>query len=873
MQPAPSTVNQFPQNVVPPPPSVTITRGLPTHPFLRHSADQRKFFIYELTPSKRPYKIWDKRPIYEGGDSSKLLTGAEAELQLSLLGGAAVLPPFTPGTGDFFYDLGRHTVAGELSSAAAEQIAAYKARLTGGYCLGYRFTEDSRRFFFDPDGCRNPETGELTAKGHEAIALFPGAYVEVSPSGTGIHIVGNYQGDRPAHGNKNELLNLELYTDGRGMAIGTPYAGTGSPDVDCSAMLQFLVACYFPKSAQSPGTAERPWSDTPEERWKGPESDDALIALFRRGRKDSIPTNEQLWTGDAVELAKWKPASGRPDGLTFDPTATDLEMASRINFQNGNNFERTLLLMEMSPYAELRADKWADGVLRRATIPKGYAEEVYSEDYAVNKAGFGQSELPAGACLVPTGIVVRSDAEYQRRRKQIAENIAIGHGVSAADCPTSPVVALDEMLANFCKIHSGNRVMDFRNPRSVFSYPEWKSRLKQSMTFVEVKGDPYHDHATGGMKKKAYESLEVWNSHPSGRKEAETVTFRPGSGDVTIDPKFKSAANTWRPIDRTSPAGDASMFLLHVEYLFGADAPRFLDWLAHIEQHPGVLPHQAWVHISPSHGTGRNWLASVLCRVWKGYVAPGFDLAETLRNGFNEELSQKLLIIVDEINEGGSNARWDASEKLKSLVTTETRPINEKYGHKSLEWNCARWLIFSNHTSALPLTERDRRFNVIKNNLPPMPTDYYERLYAALRDPGFIAGVAQHLMTRDISDFKPGAPAVMNEAKRDMVAASKSEVDDSIADLIESHPVDVITTSALGSILNNQPFGGQLNAHQRHALDRAGTQSYGKQVKVVGKVVRVRILRNHEFWKSATPLQIQAELIKGSGVPPFGPPQ
>jgi hypothetical protein len=107
------------------------------------------------------------------------------------------------------------------------------------------------------------------------------------------------------------------------------------------------------------------------------------------------------------------------------------------------------------------------------------------------------------------------------------------------------------------------------------------------------------------------------------RKQVDTVTFRPGFKQVTVDPEGKSAANTWRPIERTPPAaGDASLFLRHIDYLFGADAPRFLDWLAHIEQMPGELPHTGWVHISPLQGTGRNWLSSALCRLWRGHVPP-----------------------------------------------------------------------------------------------------------------------------------------------------------------------------------------------------------------------------------------------------------
>ena len=483
-------------------------------------------------------------------------------------------------------------------------------------------------------------------------------------------------------------------------------------------------------------------------------------------------------------------------------------------------------------------------------------EGVVKTMYSGLQTGFSKPWFPAlgAAAELPTALN-GSFEEVMRRQQQKRENQDIGEG--SEEYPASKVLTVEEMLVRYVHIIEGKRVADLEHPRRIFALDEWKSAYRSSQTLVEEKKDD------GSVKVKKRETTSLWEITPA-RKQVDTVTFRPGAPRMTFDPDGKRAANTWRPIDRTGPAGDPTLFVNHVYYLFGADAGRFADWLAHIEQKPGELPHTGWVHISPSQGTGRNWLASVLCRLWKGYVAASFDLSGTLTSGFNGSLSQKLLAVVDEINEGASDRRWESAEKLKSLVTEEHRRINPKYGHQRLEYNACRWLIFSNHTSALPLTERDRRFNIVRNDLPPMPAGYYGRLYAALKDPEFIAGVAMFLRKRDISAFNPGAHALLNEVKREMVSASRSDADDIIEFLKENHPADIISNPKLGGYLNEQPIG-KIQPHHKHALGRAGVQPYGKSIKLAGRPIKVSILRNAEFWKSMPPEQIRNELAKAEG--------
>lgn len=55
--------------------------------------------------------------------------------------------------------------------------------------LGFVFCSADPFVGFDFDHCRNPETGEVRGKVLKYIERFENAYVEVSPSGTGVHLI------------------------------------------------------------------------------------------------------------------------------------------------------------------------------------------------------------------------------------------------------------------------------------------------------------------------------------------------------------------------------------------------------------------------------------------------------------------------------------------------------------------------------------------------------------------------------------------------------------------------------------------------------------------------------------------------------------
>ena len=101
-----------------------------------------------------------------------------------------------------------------------DSAAAAAARFGAEYGVGFVLTEADPYWFLDIDHALvdcvwSPLAAEL-------CAALAGCYVEVSYSGTGLHIIG--RGEVPPHSTKNTALGLELYTSGRFCALTGTHA-------------------------------------------------------------------------------------------------------------------------------------------------------------------------------------------------------------------------------------------------------------------------------------------------------------------------------------------------------------------------------------------------------------------------------------------------------------------------------------------------------------------------------------------------------------------------------------------------------------------------------------------------------------------------
>jgi hypothetical protein len=464
-----------------------------------------------------------------------------------------------------------------------------------------------------------------------------------------------------------------------------------------------------------------------------------------------------------------------------------------------------------------------------------------------------ENDLKALAPAYPRRPTPRDEVRREQQKR-------INAGIQDEAFDPSPVLMTPEqMQQRLVFIQDGSQVCLLDNPRVAMALPDARNTFAASRVSV-------------GEKGKTVPALDLWLKDDARQTVAKRA-FMPGESTFCLGPDGHPSINTWRDFEREPVTGDVGLFLEHVAYLWPEEAERdrLMQWLAHIEQYPGVLPHYGWLHIARHTGTGRNWLASLLARVWRGHVAPNVDLPGLLDSQFNGALSERVLAIVDEVQEGGEGG-YRHINRLKSLLNAETRTINPKYGRAVLERNCCRWLVFSNHENAIPLDDADRRWRVVVHDAPPREPEVYEALYKALDDPAFIGSVACYLRQLDISAFRPGERPPMNAGRAIVIEASKPAGRRAADQLIQDWRSDVITSQDAVRYLT-EVVGRDQGSAARYVMQEAGARPLRSEdgrdraVKLGGKTYRAWTLRNHDRWMMASADELRNEILAGSDQP------
>jgi primase-polymerase (primpol)-like protein len=285
--------------------------------------------------------------------------------------GKATKVPVDPGTGQFASATDAETWS---DFATAREYATSSA--TG---VGFVFTEDDPIVGVDLDDCRDPEDGSLADWARDIIVRLD-SFTEVSPSGTGVHVL--VEGDLPE--GRNRHGDVELYDDARFFTVTGDHMSETPGTIEArqdalSGVHSEYVAQDDPSdtmgddvdsAAASDATAVADSEAEPSTTGPGNDLDDGAI-LSRARSASNGKKFQRLWKGNIA---------GYPS-----QSEADMALCSLLAFWTGGDVDQMDRLFRES------------GLLRPKWDEQHYADGTTYGERTIERAIAGTDEFYSGS--------------------------------------------------------------------------------------------------------------------------------------------------------------------------------------------------------------------------------------------------------------------------------------------------------------------------------------------------------------------------------------------------------------------------------------------------------------------------------------------
>jgi len=656
-----------------------------------------------------------------------------------------------------------------------------------GYGIGFVFTENDPFFFIDIDHCL--ENGAWSPIAKYLMTEFTGSAIEVSQSGTGLHLIG--YGSAPKHRRKKEQGGLfELYTEGRFVAL-TGTNAAGGMLYDHTATLHRLVENYLKKSEHETDGAA--WTTEPRADWRGPDDDHALIERAKRSRSASSAFSDKasfadLWDADHDALGKAFPHPSKP----FDASNADAALAQHLAFWTGCNCERIDRIMRMSALAR---DKWSRDDYMEMTITGAVSRQ---RDVLTDRA----VEPVFSVSATPVHV-----ADHTPVAKPVTGNTFAG------------MTEQIELFKGCVYVADLHRVF---TPEGKLVKPEVFKVLYGGYSFVM-------DTRNERTSRNAFEAFTESQLYRSPR--CDTACFRPDwpSGAI-VNEGGMSQLNTYVPVDVPRKVGDAMPFIRHLEKILPVETDRliFMSYIAAVVQFPGIK-FQYCPLLQGVEGNGKSLFTHcVAYAIGEKYTH--FPRADQVAKNFNAWLYGSIFIGIEDIKIPETDS--DILEILKPMITSTKQAIEPKGVDSVTKRICCNLLMNANSKKAVKKSHNDRRLCIFytpqqtKADLvrDGMTRKYFSDLYDWLNAGGF-AIVAELLHTYPIPpEYNPasGMIAPLTSSHEEVIQAGASRVEQEILEAIEQGLPGFaggwISSIALDRLLDNANLGRTVPRNERRTL-------------------------------------------------------
>ena len=611
------------------------------------------------------------------------------------------------------------TIGNNVTSHYVTFEEAQKAATKYNLQVGFVLTENTPFFFLDIDKCREGEGWSKLA--NDLCERLSGAAVEVSHSQNGLHIFG--RGSVQDHACKNIQLDLELYTEGRFVAL-TGINTAGDANTDHTEEINKIVDEYFPVAELK---KDRTWTTQPSSLWRGPEDDNELIKkmlgannlenLFG-GRKQC--TFSDLWNANEDAIARTYPAVGSHE-CSYDRSSADAALCLQLAWWTGGDCERIERLFNQSA---LVRDKWRNRAQYR------FNTITNAVNHCVGCLGADQGKREAAAITWQPP----EPTQGQLRKIQLLSGPRI-----------VPFAERETFFDNHYFIRSTNHVLC---PDGVQRNQTDYNSCYGNFEFIEQFGGnkPLRDPWKAYILAPDVQRLEADDTIYAPEHEFLEVVEREGLEYVNI----------YRNTDVTAVEGDVTPFLNHINKLYphGNHGVVLISYMAAFLQYPGVKFHWAPL-LQGAEGCGKSLIGRILALCIGQSHVYKINAEEFIKGAqFNAWAAENRLGIIEEINVGD---RIQADTTLKRYIDENRLEIQAKGRDQKTKPFNMNFILSSNFKDSLPINESSRRYcplfaaqqshaDLIAAG---MNNQYYGELFAWINGPG-VGHIAHYLLNYKI---------------------------------------------------------------------------------------------------------------------------
>lgn len=540
------------------------------------------------------------------------------------------------------------------------------AQMYGMSGVGFVFTENDPYFFIDVDNCLvDQATATWSPLAHEFVNRFPGAYTEVSQSGTGLHIICAYTSLPEGFNSLNDQkTGLEMYWRDRFVAM--TLTGNGEVDVDYTQGVHDSIARYG--RIRSDRSAH--WTSAPCDEWSGSEDDEELIAMaLKSSSAASVFGNKasfaDLWTANVEKLSV---SYASDQGKDYNASAADAALCSHLAFWTGKNCERMERLFNKSA---LVRSKWTDRQDYRETTILGAVERcdtVYRAQPALTQ------ELINAVTPAPTVAVTGSVPAYMTIRP--------GEGAYGANHTVNASTFVNNYYPN-------NTLIFVQQQPYRFNGRVWErvteDELKHQLSMAMLASEPKADVINGTYKVLSYlftradRELGTW----PGVDVSHYIVCQNGILDVHTrkcephNPDFFTTSILPYSYD---PFAQAPVFQEFLNTTLEGDQERIAllqEWLGYMLVNS--YDYQKAMLMIGAPRSGKGTIGQIIQALVGEEAYAGITLEGLANDAILETVLDKSVLFIGDAHSVSGPDRNRILDRFKSITGADAIPVNRKY--------------------------------------------------------------------------------------------------------------------------------------------------------------------------------------------------